>query len=59
MANSRASLVFMPNRVKINSETYRRLILEPEVEDAAGRLLKNQVWIFQQDSAPEHASNAT
>ena len=58
-ANSRTNLIFIPNGVKINSETYKKLILETEIKDAGSRLLKNQDWIFLQDSAPAHASNAT
>ena len=58
-ANSRTNLIFIPNGVKINSETYKKLILETEIKDAGSRLFKNQNWIFQQDSAPAHASNAT
>ena len=58
-ANSRTKLVFIPHGAKINSESYRKLILETEIIDAGNRLFKNQDWIFQQDSAPAHASNAT
>ena len=57
--NSRTNLVFIPKGVKINSKTYQNLVLEAEIKDASCRLFKNQDWIFQQDSAPPHASNST
>ena len=50
---------FYSKRSKINSETYRNLILETEIKNAGPRLFKNEDWIFQQDSSPAHASNAT
>ena len=58
-ANSRTDLVFVPNGVKINSETYKELILETEIKNAGHRHFENQDWIFQHDSAPAHASNST
>ena len=58
-ANSRTNLIFLPNGVKINSETYKTLILETEIKDAGSRIFKNQEWIFQQNSAQAHASNVT
>ena len=45
--------------VKINFEIYKELILEPEFIGAGKKLFNNEEWIFQQDSAPAHASNAT
>ena len=53
-ANSRTNLIFVPNGVKINSE-----ILETEIKNAGHRHFENQDWIFQQDSAPAHASKST
>ena len=35
-ANSRTNLIFVPQGVKINSQTYKELILEPEIK-IAGR----------------------
>ncbi|KAI6656102.1 hypothetical protein LOD99_1435 [Oopsacas minuta] len=58
-ADSRTKLIFVPQGVKIYSQTYRELILEPEIKSAGSSLFKNTPWIFQQDSAPAHASKAT
>ena len=58
-ANSRANLVFVPQGVKINAQTYLDLILEKEIKCAGRRLFKNHPWIFQQDSAPAHRANLT
>ncbi|KAI6657148.1 Transposase [Oopsacas minuta] len=58
-ADSRTKLIFLPQGVKINSQTYRELILEPVIKSAGSSLFKNTPWIFQQDSAPAHASKAT
>ena len=33
--------------------------MEPEIKGAGKKLFNNKEWIFQQDSAPAHASNAT
>ncbi|KAI6653971.1 MhmaT1 transposase [Oopsacas minuta] len=41
-ANSRTNLIFIPKGVKINSETYWKLILEPEVKDAGRHLFKTR-----------------
>ena len=57
-ANARTNLIFVP-QVKINSVTYQELILEPEISVAGQNLFRNDTWIFQQDSAPAHASKST
>ena len=58
-ANSRTNLVFVPQGVKINAQTYLELILEPEIQHAGYKLFKNRPWLFQQDSAPAHSANLT
>ena len=58
-ANSRTNLIFVPSGVKINSKTYRDLILETEVKSAGHKLFRNSNWIFQQDGAPAHTANVT
>ena len=58
-ANARTNLIFVPQGVKINSATYQKLILEPEISVAGQNLFRNNTWIFQQDSAPAHASKST
>ena len=55
-ANERTDLIFVPQGVKINSQTYQSLILEKEISIAGQKLFKNDPWTFQQDSAPAHAS---
>ena len=50
---------FCHPEVKIDSKAYRELILESEVKHAGSKLFKNEDRIFQQDSAPTHASKAT
>ena len=58
-ANSRTDLVFVPEGVKMNSTTYRDLILEPIVKRVSGSLFEYQPWTFQQDGAPSHTSKIT
>ena len=59
-ANCRINLIFVPQRVKIDSKTYRELVLEPEIKHAGVKLFKNGDWIFQKDAhAHAHASKAT
>ena len=58
-ANCRTNMIFVPEGVKIDSKTYKELILESEIKHAGTKLFKNEDWIFQQDSAPAHASKAT
>lgn len=56
-ANQRTNLVFVEKGVKINSHTYRDLILEPVVKQCGHKLFQDQHWIFQQDGAPSHTAN--
>ena len=58
-ANSRTNLIFVPSGVKINSKTYRDLILETEVKSAGHKLFRNSNWIFQQDGVLAHTANVT
>jgi hypothetical protein len=58
-ANSHTDLVFVPPGVKINSQTYRQLILDPVVKHAGQTIFNNQHWTFQQDGAPAHTSKAS
>ncbi|KAI6659715.1 Transposase [Oopsacas minuta] len=50
---------FFPQGVKIDSITYKELVLESEVKHAGLNLFENEDWIFQLDSAPAHTSKAT
>ncbi|KAI6657361.1 hypothetical protein LOD99_109 [Oopsacas minuta] len=58
-ANSRTNLIFVPSGVKINSKTYRELILDAEVKGFGCKNFGNTSWTFQQDGAPAHTANAT
>ena len=58
-AGCRTNLIFVPQGVKTNSEIYNELTLVPEIKDACKKLFNIEEWIFQHDSAPGHASNAT
>ena len=58
-SNARTNLVFVPQGVKINSQTYSELILETEISSVGSKLFENNEWTFQQDSAPAHASNVS
>ncbi|KAI6654040.1 hypothetical protein LOD99_2887 [Oopsacas minuta] len=58
-ADSRTNLIFVPQGVKINSQTYRELVLEPEIASAGEKLFQNHPWTYQQDSAPAHASKVS
>ena len=57
--DSRTNLISVPQGAKINSQTYRELVLEPEVVHAGEKLFQNHPWKYQQDSAPAHASKIT
>ncbi|KAI6648077.1 hypothetical protein LOD99_11886 [Oopsacas minuta] len=48
-----------PSGVKINSKTYRELILDAEVKGFGSKNFGNTSWTFQQDGAPAHTANAT
>ncbi|KAI6661917.1 hypothetical protein LOD99_9687 [Oopsacas minuta] len=58
-ADSRTNLIFVPQGVKIDSQTYRELVLEPEIASAGEKLFQNHPWTYQQDSAPAHASKVS
>ena len=53
-ANSRTNLIVVPTGVKINSKTYRELILDTEVKGFGRKNPGNTSWTFQQDGAPAH-----
>ena len=53
--NFKTEMVFVPKGMKINSTTYRQLILETEVK----KMSENHKIIYQQDGAPAHTSNVT
>ena len=57
--HGRTKLIFVPDGVKINSQTYQDLILEPVVKKAGQSMFHGGSWTFQQDSAPAHSSKAT
>lgn len=52
--DGRTPLVFVPEGVKINQNTYRELVLQNVVESWARRHFGSRGWVFQQDSAPAH-----
>lgn len=55
----RTPLVFVPEGVKINAQTYQELILEGCLKPWAESHFGNTPWVFQQDSAPAHKAKAT
>ena len=58
-AVGRTPLIFVPAGVKINSTTYCELILEPVVKNLCQNMFNGGLFIFQQDGAPAHTSNAS
>lgn len=52
-------LIFIDRGVKINTEYYKTFVLESTLKPEADKLFPKKDWIFQQDSAPAHASNIT
>ena len=50
----RTPLIFVPPGVKINSATYRDLILDPVVKDLGATMFNKNRFLFQQDGAPAH-----
>ena len=58
-ADSRTDLIFIPRGVRINTETYKEIILDAEIKDAGQKLFNNERWLFQQDSAPANTSKGT
>ena len=55
----RTPLVFVPQRAKISSISYRELILEPVVKDINQSMFSGKAFLFQQDGAPSHTSKLT
>ena len=55
----RTPLVFVPQGAKINSISYRELILEPVVKDISQSMFSGKDFLFQQDGAPSHTSKLT
>ncbi|KAI6648777.1 MhmaT1 transposase [Oopsacas minuta] len=55
----RTPLIFVPAGVKIDTRTYRELILEPVIQDLSKTMFSGKPFVFQQDGAPAHTSNAT
>ena len=55
-ADSRTNLIFVPQGAKINFQTYRELVLEPEVVHAGEKIFQNHPWTYKQNSVPAHAS---
>ena len=58
-ATGRFSLVFVPSRVKLNSQQYISDILKGELLPLAREHFEGAPWTFQQDSAPSHDSRMT
>lgn len=58
-ASGKTPLVFVDQGVKINQQTYRKLILEDVVLPWSQKFFGNQKWTFQQDSAPAHRAKLT
>lgn len=57
--DGRTPLVFVPEGVKINQNTYRELVLQNVVEPWARHHFGSRGWVFQQDSAPAHKAKKT
>ena len=55
----RTPLIFVPVGVKIDTQTYRELILEPVIQDLSKPMFYGKPLVFQQDGGPAHTSNAT
>ena len=55
----RTPLIFVPPGVKINSATYRDLILDPVVKDLGATMFNKNRFLFQQDGAPAHTARVT
>lgn len=58
-ATGKTPLVFIDSGVKINKDVYRKDILEDVVLPWAQQHFGNQLWTFQQDSAPSHRAKTT
>ena len=59
LAGHGTPLIFVPAGVKIDTQTYRELILEPVIQDLSKTMFSGKPFVFQQDGAPAHTSNAT
>ena len=55
----RTPLIFVPAGVKIDTQTYRERILEQVIQDLSKTMFSGKPFVFQQDGAPAHTSNAT
>ncbi|KAI6653991.1 hypothetical protein LOD99_3167 [Oopsacas minuta] len=55
----RTSLIFVLPGAKINSISYRKLILEPVLKDQSQSMFFGESFLFQQDGAPTHTSKVT
>ena len=55
----RTPLIFSHVGVKIDTQTYRKLILEPVIQDLSKTMFSGKPFVFQQDGAPAHITNAT
>jgi inhibitor of nuclear factor kappa-B kinase subunit alpha len=58
-AFGKTSLVFVDQGVKIRKENYVSDILVPHVLPLTQTMFNNNIWWFQQDSAPAHKANFT
>ncbi|KAI6650908.1 Carnitine O-palmitoyltransferase 1, liver isoform isoform X2 [Oopsacas minuta] len=58
-ATGRTPLIFIPKGVKINQSVYRESILENVLKPWAQSHFGNDLWVFQQDSAPADKAKAT
>lgn len=57
--NGRTPMVFVPQGVKIDQKSYRRLVLNAVLKPWAHKFFKSEKWVFQQDSAPAHKALKT
>lgn len=57
--NGVTDLYFCEKGVKTAARNYQRNILEAVVKPLTKTLFKNQLWVFQQDSAPAHKAKTT
>ncbi|KAI6658924.1 hypothetical protein LOD99_10884 [Oopsacas minuta] len=58
-ATGRTHLIFIPQGVKINQSVYRESILGNVLKPWVQSHFGNDLWVFQQDSAPAHNAKAT
>ena len=45
-----------PNRGENKCQTYREIIMDPEVQHAGSKHFNNDSWTFQQDGTPAHTA---